>query len=48
MRGKKFRFDKRFRQNMGKEEWKGVWSAIRGRLASDNNKSVPHVDAVYG
>ena len=48
MRGKKFRFDKRFRQNMGKEEWKSVWSAIRGRLASDNNKSVPHVDAVYG
>ena len=33
MRGKKFRVDKRFRQNMGKEEWKGVYSVIRGRLA---------------
>ena len=32
MRGKKFRVDKRFRQNMGKEEWKGVYSVIRGRL----------------
>ena len=36
MRGKKFRVDKRFRQNMGKEEWKGVYSVIRGRLVGLN------------
>ncbi|MBP3376197.1 MAG: hypothetical protein J6L83_05485 [Clostridia bacterium] len=47
MRGKRFRVDKRFRQNMGKEEWKGVYSIIRGRLASDKNTAAPHVDSLY-
>lgn len=47
MRGKRFRVDKRFRQSMGSEEWKGVYLVIRGRVASDKNKAAPHVDSFY-
>ena len=47
MRGKRFRVDKQFRQSMGREEWNGVYSVIRGRLASDKNTAAPHVDSLY-
>ena len=38
VRGKRFRVDKRFRESMGREKWKGVYLVIRGRLAGLNKK----------
>ena len=43
---KKFRVDKRFREEMG-AEWKELYKALRGRIAADTNTKYSHIDTFY-